>query len=436
MNARELRDRRAQLLDEARAMVEAAESEDRNLSSDEETQYQDLIDQAGELETRINRLEAMPAVPENGDDGSQAIQAPNINRGGLGDNEIRALGAYLKKGDSGGVRSMMDESGQDGPEVVVNLPTALQMRSMAMYESRMYEVLGLMGMERRAVDSIMNITTAADGGAAVPTGFSGTIALRRNEIRLSERLGVRPVPGVGTTVNYPFENADPSVFAATAEQDDSYAQTYERDVAPVLDTKAFTLAKKTKKLALTEELMDDEDANLLAHVADSVGRGLGITHNSLLMTEVAANGTSLKTFASASAIAAGEPENVVFNDTLSYYLEEDDSIGWVIRPTTMGAIASITGNARLYAETPGGSRNREILGYPAFYSNQAAAVAASAKSMYFGNWYYVGMREDPALRFLRDPYTTDGIVYLKYSFRAVYGVLIAGAVGYGEHPTA
>jgi HK97 family phage major capsid protein len=249
-------------------------------------------------------------------------------------------------------------------------------------------------------------------------------------------LGVRPVPGVGTTVNYPFENADPSVFAATAEQDDSYAQTYERDVAPVLDTKAFTLAKKTKKLALTEELMDDEDANLLAHVADSVGRGLGITHNSLLMTEVAANGTSLKTFASASAIAAGEPENVVFNDTLSYYLEEDDSIGWVIRPTTMGAIASITGNARLYAETPGGSRNREILGYPAFYSNQAAAVAASAKSMYFGNWYYVGMREDPALRFLRDPYTTDGIVYLKYSFRAVYGVLIAGAVGYGEHPTA
>lgn len=434
MNARELRARRAQLLDQAKAMVEAAEKEDRNLTEDESTQYDDLIDQAKDLEVRIERLEQMPAMPDN-DPQTQPVQIPNINRGGLGDNEIRALGAYIKRGDSGGVRSML-EDGQDGTEVVINLPTALQQRSMAMWESRMYDVLGIMGMERRAVDSIMNITTAADGGYAVPTGFAGTIALRRNEIRLSDRLGVREVPGVGTTVNYPFENADPSVFAATSEQDDSYAQTYERDVAPVLGQKAFTLAKKTKKLALTEELLDDEDANLLAHVADSVGRGLGITHNSLLLTEVAANGTSLKTFASASAIAAGEPEDVVFNDTLGYYLEDEDSIGWVLRPTTMGTVASITGNARLYAETPGGSRNREILGYPAFYSNQAAAIAASAKSMYFGNWYFVGMREDPAMRFLRDPYSVDGIVFLKYSFRAVYGVLIAGAIGYGVHPTA
>jgi HK97 family phage major capsid protein len=423
MNARELRSRRAELLDQARAMIDASEAEDRDLSEDEKTQYDQLLVDAQALEARINRLEQQPEPTQLSN-----VNMPNINRGGLGDSEIRAMAAYFRDGDVGGIRSMMEEgeSRDQGPNFVVNLPTVLEQRANEMFGTP----------EQRAVDSIMNITTAADGGAAVPTGFSGTIALRRNEVRLSERLGVRPIPGVGTTVNYPFENADPSVFAATTEQSDAYDQTYERDVAPVLANKAFTLAKKTKKLALTEELLDDEDANLLAHIADSVGRGLGITHNSLLLTEVAANGSTLKTFAAAAAIAAGEPEDIVFGDVVGYYLEDGGGIGWVMRPTTFGNIASITGNARLYAQTPGGSFSKEILGYPVEYSNQAAATAASAKDVYFGNWFYVGMREDPALRFLRDPYTTDGIVYLKYSFRAVYGVLIAGAVGFGVHPSA
>ena len=431
MNARELRARRAALLDQARAMNELAETEDRSFSDAETTDYDQLVADAEALEVRINRLESQPenTPPPSGGNGAGVGAGVNINRvAGLGDAEIRAMANYFRDGDSAGISEMLvdpEERGQ-GPNFVVNLPTALQLRANQMFGSP----------EQRAVDSIMNITTAADGGAAVPTGFAGTIALRMNEMRLSETLGVRPIPGVGTTVNYPFENADPSVFAADSEQDDSYAQTYERDVAPVLANKPFTLAKKTKKLALTEELLDDEDANLLAHIADSVGRGLGITHNALLLTEVAANGTTLKTFASASAIAAGEPEDVVFNDTLGYYLDDGGSIGWVMRPTTFGTIASITGSARLYAETPGGSFGREVLGYPVKYSNQAAAIAASAKSAYFGNWYFVGMREDPALRFLRDPYSTDGIVFLKYSFRAVYGVLIAGAVGFADHPTA
>jgi hypothetical protein len=48
----------------------------------------------------------------------------------------------------------------------------------------------------------------------------------------------------------------------------------------------------------------------------------------------------------------------------------------------------------------------------------------------------MGYRLDPTLRFLRDPYTTDGVVLLKYSFRTVFGLLIAGALAYGAHPSA
>ena len=165
------------------------------------------------------------------------------------------------------------------------------------------------------------------------------------------------------------------------------------------------------------------------------GREIAKTHNSMLITEAAASGTKVKDFASATAIAAGEPEAIMFNDALSYYLEDGGSIAWVTRPSTFGAVAALTGNARLYAQTPSGSFQKQLLGYPVEYSQAVTAPAASAKSLYFANWNYVGYREGPELRFIMDPYSVDGLVILKYSFRAVVGVLQAAAVGYGLHPT-
>jgi HK97 family phage major capsid protein len=281
----------------------------------------------------------------------------------------------------------------------------------------------------------MNITTAADGASAVPTGFAGQIAMRMTEVRLAEKLGVRKVPGKGTTVNFPYQNAEPVVFATTAEQADDHSVIYERDVL-VLGNKAFTLVKKTRRVELTSEILDDEDENLMGAIGEWIGQEMGVTHNTALLTEVAASGTSLKTFAAAAAIAAGEPEDIVFNNALGFYLDDANPGAWVMRNPTFGDIASITGNARLYAETPGGSFKHEVLGYPVFLSGAAAAIAASAKSTYFGNWFSVGMREDPALRLLRNPYRVPGLVILEYDFRLVYGVLTAGGIGYGVHPSA
>ena len=413
-NARELRSQREALIVNAGDMVNAAEGETRDFTQEEQNTYDSLLSQAEGLLQRAERIETLSGL-----EGSLgARQAPAFSRIPRGDSEVRAMAHYVRNGDTGGVREMLGESDDKdvkGPAVVIHLPTRSEMRA--------------------AVDSTMNITTAADGGSAVPTGFAGMIAARRNEIRLAEKLGVRPVPGKGTTVNFPYENADPVVFAATAEQADAHTTVYERD-AMVLGNKAFTLAKKTKKVELTEELMDDEDVGLMEAIADWIGRAMGVTHNTLLLTEVAASGTALKTFAAAAAIAAGEPEDIVFNSALGFYLDDAGSGKWVMRNPTFGDIASITGNPRLYAQTPGGAFAHEILGYPVFLSTAAAAIAASAKSVYFGNWFSVGFREEPALRMIRDPYSVDGLVILKYSFRTVYGVLTAGGIGYGVHPSA
>ncbi|MCP4278456.1 MAG: phage major capsid protein, partial [Alteromonas sp.] len=281
-------------------------------------------------------------------------------------------------------------------------------------------------------DTDMNVGTDADGGYAVPTGHYNGIIARREEGMLANKLGVRDIPGIGTTVNVPLDGANANAFVATGE-----ASAFDRD-APTLGQKAMTLVKYTKKIELSYELLHDEDSKLMSFLNDYVGRAMAQTENALLLTEVASNGTELKEFASTGAIVAGEPEDILGNDALGYYMDDGGSIGWVMRNSVFYDIASITGSDRLYAETPAGSFKRSLLGYKVEPSNNAAAMAASAKSVYFGNWNFVGRREAPGFTVLRDPYSkaANGQVVLHYYFRTVYGVLQAGAIGYGVHATA
>lgn len=388
-----------------------AAKEERDLTEEETVDYGAYRDLVKQKQAAIVREEERKATRSSL--GMDKAQPPAVLKLGRGDDEIKSMAYFVRTGDTGSVSHLVQADETGTRSVVLHIPTIREMRAV--------------------VDSTMNITTTADGGSMVPTGFVQDVALRKNELMLAPRLGCRRVPGKGTTVNYPYEAADPEDFAATAEQSDAHDVAYERDAGNTA-VKAFTLAKKTRKIDLTEELLEDNDVDLMGYIADRIARQVGQTHNGLLLTEVAANGTALKTFASATAIAQGEPEDIVYNDTIAAYLEDDSgSASWVMRWSTLGNIRSLVGDQRQYASMHG---EDGLLGFPVYRSNKAAATAASAKDCYFGNWDYVGYREAPEMRFIMDPYSVDGLVIMKYSFRAVYGVLQAGAIGYGAHPSA
>ncbi len=418
MNARELRDKRANLLAQAGKMVEKAETENRDFSGEEQTSYDDLINQAKSLEARAQRIEEAESLGNATPEVVEGRKAPAYNsKTKLGDSEEKAFANFFRTGDVGAVRSLVvnDDETRDGKKIAieVKVPSPAEMRAVT--------------------DSTMNITTAADGKNIVPIPMVQKIALRRGEIRLADRLGVQRVPGKGTTVNYPFENADAQDLATTSEQSDAHGNNYGRDALQA-GVKQFTLVKKTKKLELTEEIQEDEDVNLMDWIADNIGRAMGLTHNAALVAEVVASGTSLKTFASATAIADGEVDDIVYNDTLSPYLDDGGSIAWVTRPSTYGAIKKISGDPRVYATVQGAGRT--LLEYPVEYSSKVATIAADAKSVLFGNWFYMGLYESPNIRMIVDPYSVDGVVVLKYSFRLCYGQLIAAAIGYGVQHSA
>ena len=382
INVRELRARRAEKLDAAQALNEAAEVEDRNLTEEEQTDFDVLLVDADALEARAVRLENLTGLQEV----MESRQAPAQNNIKLGDTEIRAYAHWVRTGDDGGIREM-----------------------------------------RASNDTTMNITTDADGGYAVPTGHYQGIIARRDEMMLAQSLGVRAIPGIGTTVNVPIDDEDDGEFVSTAE-----SAAYDRD-APALSQKAMTLVKYTKKVDLTVELLEDEDSRLMAFLDDFVGRGMAKTHNGLLLTEVAANGSILKTFASTTAIAVDELEPIVYNEALSNYLDDSNSAAWVMQRAVHGEIILIDdANIRRYAQNsqPDGT-GPNLLGFPVAYSAKSGATAASAKSVYFGNWNYVGYREAPGFSVIRDPYSraSYGEILLHYMFRAVYGVLQEEAIG-------
>jgi len=401
MKARELRAQRAELLKKANALVGKSEEEERDFTPEEQAEYDGYLSQADELEKRAVRLEKFGEMANGLEGIIGSRQGPAHNRIGLGDNEARAFCHYLRSGDAGGLQL----GGMPGG-----------------------------GEQRASNDTTMNITTAADGGYAVPTGHYQGIIAKRDEGDLTVKLGVQNIPGQGTSVNVPVDDEDDGEFVATTE-----SAGFDRD-APALSQKTMTLVLYTKKVDLTYQLLRDEDSRLMEFLNNFVGRGLAKTRNSLLLTEVAANGTAFKTFASATVIAVDELEPITFYESLDPYLDDAGSVAWVMRRSVHGEIVLLDdANTRRYANNQMGNEvGPTLLGYPVKYSGKSGATAASTKSVYFGNWNLVGVREDPAMTVLRDPYTRSscGEVILNYYFAIDYAVLQAEAIGYGVHPSA
>lgn len=401
MNLQQLRAWRAELEQKLRALIAAGETRGGAMTDDERTQFDALADEIESVDAdivRAERAERLAGVPQEPIKPQAQAQAPMINRKTkLGDDETKALAYYIRTADASALRDV-----------------------------------------RASNNTGMNITTPADGGNAVPTGHYQGIIARRDEMMLRDRLGCMEIPGKGTTVNVPIDNEADGEFVTTGEMgDDNTTNVFDRDAA-ALGTVAMTLVKKTKKIEITDELLEDEDSRLLAFIENFVGRGMAKTHNNMLVTEALANGTAALTLDAAAAIGAAEiPE-------LYYKLEDeyanDSTTAWLMRRATEGLIRGLAGNNWQFMPTPvnqGEGTARTLWDMtPVYNTPQMPAVGASGKSLLVGNFAFMGYREAPGITLLRDPYTVDGKVILKYYFRTVYKVLQAEAFAYATHPSA
>jgi len=401
MTLAELLEKRATIHQTMEALDEKARGENRDLNAEERAEW-DRLD--GEFESLSGQIERTQKVESRrqvltasagtlvGARGGEGRQAPAVLKIGRGDTEERALCHYLRTGDAGGL--VMAAS--DG-------------------ESRAYN------------NTDMNETTDADGAVLVPSPVVQNIITKRDERFLGPRLGIVRVPGKGKTVTQPFDDEDDLEFSAVGE-----GETINRD-APAIDDKSLTLIKYSKYIEPTWELLRDEDANLMTFVNNWVARGWAFTLNKLLVTEAIANGTAGLTLDAAAAIGAAEIPELVGKLPAEY----QDQGQWIMHQTTWAYIQGLSGDQFHFAPMPGAT-NRELWGFPLNLCSNVTAYQASAKSMVFGNFDFMGWREGFGLQMLRDPYTSagSGKVKIYFYFDAVFGVLLAEAIQYATHPSA
>lgn len=382
----DLRRELGEVKSEMETLHDLSVAEKRDFTGDEQAKWDAAKAKAQFLQRQIDRAGEIPAVESVAAGADQRMEIPAVQTRRVKENENSIYFRYLRTGDPG-----------------------------AAAELRAYN------------DTDMNVGTAADGGYVVPTGLVQDIVARRDEMMLAPKLGVRRVPGKGTTVNYPIDAEADVLFTSVAE-----AGSLGQD-APALGQKAFTLVKYGKYITLSWELLRDEDAALQAFLTDWVARGWAGTHNSLLVTEVLANGTAGLTLDAAAAIGAAEVPELVGKLAPEY----QDQAQWLINPTTLAYLRGLTGNPFQFAPTPNAGGNT-LAGYPVNQTSYMTAYGASVKSMVFGNFNFLGKREGTELTSLRDPFTAAGTgqVKLWYWFDAVYGVLQAEAIQYATHPTA
>lgn len=384
MNARELMAQRAAKIAEAKTIASAPA-----MTDEQRNAFDTLMKEAETMKGDIARLsvvETEDAALEQSSGtraaNTHAPTVPNLNlKTQPGETEGRALLHYLRTGD-------------------------------------------LSREIRASNDTDMNIGTAADGGAAVPTGLYNRIVAKRNEQMLAAKLNILTVPGKGTTVNAPYETGSANVFVATNE-----ASASDRD-APAISTKAMTLVRYTKKLQLSEELLDDEDAKILDFLSNYISRSWANTHNSLLVAEALASGT---TFALGAAAAATDTDI----PGLVYALADgyQDNPTWIMRRATEGSYRALKGSVFQFAATPQGGVNT-MWAYPVLNSGYVPAIGTGNKSVIFGNFDFMMFRETKGLTVLRDPYSSaaTGQINYHYAFRAVYKLGLAEAIRYGTHP--
>lgn len=276
----------------------------------------------------------------------------------------------------------------------------------------------------------MNVGTSADGGYAVPTPLYNQIIAKRDEMSILPQLGMVQIPGTGLTVRVPIDAEDDVLFAATTE-----AGTVAQD-APALGYKDFTLVAYAKYLTLSRELLRDEDANLMGFINNWVGRGLAATENAAVLTELRANGTAGLTLDAAAAVGYTEIPEMVGKLMPEY----QEGAKWILAPSTIAYMQGVNSAAQfLFAPAPTAYGGKPSLwGYPVIQTAAASSIAASAKSLIFGNFSFVGYRRATNLTVLRDEYSaaTTRQVRLHFWFDFVPGVLQAEAIQYATHPSA
>jgi HK97 family phage major capsid protein len=361
-----LQERRANVWEQAKELLDTAEKEKRDLTAEEEAKYQAFNADLDKIDQRAKDL----------------LEAEQRTK----DAEA-AFAGLLAKPQEPGAR----EKGEQDSEL----------RRWARGEQRAFDVAKPEGVAFR--DLVKGTATA--GGNTVPTTFYGKLMAHLIEVSGIMMAGPTVLStSSGETIEIPVTTAHSSA-ALTSEA------TPIAESDPAFAKRTLGAYKYAVLLQASTELLTDTGVDLEGYLAMQAGRALG---NAFGVHAITGDGSSkpsgVITTASAGVtggtgvVGAFTADNLIdlYYSVIAPY-RNSTSCGWLMRDATLGAARKLKDGQGQYLWQPSiqvGAPDT-LLGKPVNTDPNMAAVALNAKSVAFGDFSQYFVRMAGGVRFER-----------------------------------
>lgn len=354
-----LHEQRATVWEQAKALIDAAEAEGRDLSAEEQVSYDRMTADLDSLSERIKRAEDLEAREAD----IRASMAP-----------IEAEGAAPAE------RGVSD-----------------RLRSFLAGEERSFHSK----WERRDLTK----SSATAGGNTVPTSFVSQLLEHLIETATVARISTVVTTDSGENLEWPVTTAH-STGALIAEGN---AITPESD--PAFAKRTLGAYKYAVLMQVSSELLTDSGVDLEGYLARQAGRAVGnalgadlaVGNGSSKPSGVAQTSTMGKTGANsvAGVFTADDLIDLYFSVISPY--RDQASAAWLMRDATLGLIRKLKDKEDQYLWQPSLQLGQPdtLMGKPVYTDPNIAAVAASAKSVFFGDFSAYVTRLAGGVRFER-----------------------------------
>ncbi|MFD9225346.1 phage major capsid protein [Streptomyces sp. NPDC060064] len=360
-----LQERRANVWEQAKALLDAAEGEKRDLSAEEEQTYQALNADLDKIDARVKDMA----------DSEQRAKDAEASFASL----LAKPQTDVRKGDDGNS----------------------ELRQFLRGERRNYDIRPEGKVNYR--DLVKGTATA--GGNTVPTTFYNQLLAHLIEVSGIMMAGPTVLnTATGESIEVPVTTAHSSA-AITAEG----ATISESD--PAFAKRTLGAYKYGVLVQISTELLTDTGVDLEGYLSMQAGRALGNAFGAHAITGTGSSQpTGVVTSASTgvtggtAVVGAFTADNLIdlYFSVIGPY-RNSPSCGWLMRDATMAAVRKLKDSQGQYLWQPSVQLGVPdlLLSKPVYTDPTVAAVALSAKSVVFGDFSSYFVRLAGGIRFER-----------------------------------
>jgi HK97 family phage major capsid protein len=361
--AKFLREKRANVREQQKELLDLAISEKRDLTTEEQSSFEKMEEDIVGLGASVRKLEESLA-------------------------EDRAIAETFAR---------LDEKPATGPDARASQRTEELRNFLKGNGQRGYDI----PVELRADQ------TTTTGAGTIPAGFYGQ--LWEYMIETSSVLQLNPQilrTNTGETIKLPRATAHSAAGAVTEGQAISASD-------PTLGSVDSTVTKEGYLTQFTRELLDDTGVDLEGYLARSAGRALGNAVGAAAVTAAIAAATAGVTagngIGAVTSYGTQSTEGEGFDFLIDLYYSviapyrNSSSCGWLLSDIGASKVRKLKSADGVYAWQPSVIVGQPdlVLGKPVVTDTNVADPAAGAKSILFGDWSSLVVRIAGGFRFER-----------------------------------